>query len=151
MLRTQGDLAGALKSYRDDLAIAEKLVKQDPSNANWQRELAISDERVGDVLRTQGDLAGALKSYRDDLAIAEKLVKQDPSNATWQGDLAFFYWDTGDTLAQSDPQSQSEARSMIEKGRDILRQLKGRTGLGTLQQGWLDSIEADLQKMQQNK
>jgi hypothetical protein len=40
---------------------------------------------------------------------------------------------------------------MIEKGRDILRQLKERTGLGAQQQGWLDSIQADLRKMQEKK
>ena len=40
---------------------------------------------------------------------------------------------------------------MIEKGRDILRQLKERTGLAVQEQGWLDSIDADLQKMQKKK
>jgi len=40
---------------------------------------------------------------------------------------------------------------MIEKGRDILRQLKERMGLGVRQQKRLDSIEADLQKMQKKK
>jgi hypothetical protein len=35
---------------------------------------------------------------------------------------------------------------MVEKGRDILRQLKTRTGLMGNQQQWRDSIEADLQK-----
>jgi eukaryotic-like serine/threonine-protein kinase len=29
----QGDLAGALKSYNDSLAIAERLANSDPSNA----------------------------------------------------------------------------------------------------------------------
>ena len=83
MLSAQGDPAGALKSYRDDLAITEKLAKRDPTNAGWQRSLSISYEKVGDVLSAQGDLAGALKSYRDDLAIAEKLAKQDPTNPTF--------------------------------------------------------------------
>jgi tetratricopeptide (TPR) repeat protein len=144
----QSDLAGALKSYRDSLAIAEKLAKQDPSNANLQRDLSFSYNKVGEVQSAQGDFAGALKSYRDSLAIAEKLAKQDPSNASWQADLAYSYWRTGTSLVRSDPNSRNEARSMIEKGRDILRQLKERTGLGVLQQSWLDSIEADLQKMQ---
>ena len=38
----QGDLAGAVKSYRDSLAIAERLAQSDPGNAGWQRDLAIS-------------------------------------------------------------------------------------------------------------
>jgi tetratricopeptide (TPR) repeat protein/energy-coupling factor transporter ATP-binding protein EcfA2 len=146
-LSGQGDLSGALKSYRDSLAIAEKLVHLDPTNAVWLADLSSSYARLGDVLLAQGDLAGALNSYRDNLAIAEKLVRQDPTNAVWLADLAFSYWRTGTTLARSDPRSQKEARSMIEKGRDILRLLEARTGLTAKQQEWLDSIEAGLRKM----
>ena len=75
----QGDLAGALKSYRDSLGIAEKLAKQDPGNAGWQRDLSVSYNKVGDVQSAQGDLAGALKSYRDSLGIAEKLASRTPA------------------------------------------------------------------------
>jgi hypothetical protein len=103
------------------------------------------------VLSAQGDLAGALKSYRDSLAIREKLAKQDPGNADWQVDLAYSDWRTGTALAGLDPHSQNESRSIIEKGRDILLQLKEHTGLGVQQQRWLDSIEADLQNMQEKK
>jgi hypothetical protein len=37
----QGDLAGALTSYRDSLAIAERLAQSDPGNAGWQRNLSV--------------------------------------------------------------------------------------------------------------
>ena len=67
----QGDLAGALQSYRDSFAIRERLAKSDPGNAGWQRDLAAAYEKIGDVQVAQGDLAGALKSYRDGLAIIE--------------------------------------------------------------------------------
>ena len=40
----QGDLAGALKSYRDSLAIMKRLAKSDPGNAGWQRDLSVSFE-----------------------------------------------------------------------------------------------------------
>ena len=142
----QGDLPGALKSYRDSLAIREKLAKQDPRNAGLQRDHSVSYNKVGDVQSAQGDLAGALKSYRDSLAIFQKFAKQDPGNAGWQADLAFSYWRTGTRLARSNAQSKKDARTMVEKGRDILRALKTRTGLTRQQQQWLDSMEADLQK-----
>ena len=103
------------------------------------------------MLQAQGDLTGALKSYRDSLAIADKLAKQDPANVGWQGDLAWVYWRTGSAWAEVEPKSKNEARAMVEKGRDILRQLKERTGLTANQRGWLDSIEADLRKMQEKK
>ena len=146
ILRDEGKLGPALKSYGASLAIFEKLAKQDASNAGWQRDLSVSYNKVGDVQSAQGDLAGALKTSRDSLAIRQKLAKQDPGNADWQADLAFSYWRTGTRLARSDPQSKKDARTMVEKGRDILGELKTRTGLTRQQQQWLDSIEADLQK-----
>ena len=60
----QGDLAGALKSYRDSLDIADRLAKSYPGNAGWQRDLSVSYNKIGDVQLAQGDLAGALKSYQ---------------------------------------------------------------------------------------
>jgi tetratricopeptide (TPR) repeat protein len=80
----QGDLPGALKSYSDGLAIAERLAKSDPGNTEWQRDLSVSYNFVGNVQVAQGDLAGALKSYNDSLAIRDPLPKSDPSNAGWQ-------------------------------------------------------------------
>ena len=74
MQEAQGDLAGALKSYRDGLAIRERLAKSDPGNAVWQRDLAVSFDRVGNVQVAQGDLAGALKSYGD----------ASPSSSAWR-------------------------------------------------------------------
>jgi hypothetical protein len=42
LLVAQGDLTAALKSYRDSLAIADRLAKADPNNAEWQRDLIVS-------------------------------------------------------------------------------------------------------------
>ena len=149
--RAQGDLAGALKSYRESLGIAEKLAKHDPGNVDWQRDLSVSDYNVGDLQRAQGDLAGTLKSYRESLGIREKLAKQNPSNALWQCDLALVYWKTGSVWAQVEPKSRNEARATVERGRDILRQMKEHMGLTAVHQEWLNSIEADLRKMQKKK
>ena len=40
---------------------------------------------------------------------------------------------------------------MVEKGHDVLRQLKTRAGLTVEQQRWLDEMEADLRKMREAK
>ena len=63
----------------------------DPGNAEWQRDLSVSHDRIGDVQRTQGDLPAALTSYRASLAIRERLAKADPGNAGWQRDLIVSY------------------------------------------------------------
>ena len=52
----QGDLPGALSAYEAALAIAERLAAADPGNANWQRDLAVSHNKLGDVRVAQGDL-----------------------------------------------------------------------------------------------
>ena len=110
----QGDLAGALKSYNDSLAIRDRLAKSDPGNAGWQRDLSVSYERAGDVQVAQGDLAGALKSYNDSLAIFDRLAKSDPGNAGWQRDLAVSNEHLGDVytlkIKSSRPSPHSKAR-----------------------------------------
>ena len=99
----QGDLAAALQSYRDSLAIIERLAKSDTGNAVWQRDLSLSYERIGNVQLAQSDLAGALASYREGLAIRERLAKSDPGNADWQSDLWVSYDKIGNVqLAQGD-------------------------------------------------
>jgi Tetratricopeptide repeat len=83
----QGDLAGALKSYRDCLAIAERLAQSDPGNAGWQRDLASSYGRLADVYRQSKDRRKALAALRQGKAIMDRLVKL---SASWKRDLAWF-------------------------------------------------------------
>ena len=81
----------ALGSYRAGLAIAERLAKSDPSNADWQRILSLSYQEIGGVEALQGQLAQALESFQASFVITERLAKSDPSNANWQRDLAMCY------------------------------------------------------------
>ena len=66
----------------------ERLATADPTNADWQRDLSVSQNNVGDVLRNQGDLAGALAAYRESLIGFKRLATVDPTNAGWQRDLS---------------------------------------------------------------
>jgi tetratricopeptide (TPR) repeat protein len=86
VLVEQGKLDEALKAYRDSLAIRERLAAADRSNTQWQRDLSISYEKVGEVLVAQGKLDEALKAYRDSLAI----FAIAPSYTQWKKDLAWF-------------------------------------------------------------
>jgi len=88
LAEAQGDLAGALRYFTDDLAIAKRLAASDPANATWQRDLSLSLYSLGSLAEAQGDLAGALRYFTDDLAIAERLAASEPANAKWQEDLA---------------------------------------------------------------
>ena len=115
MLVAQGNLAEALKSYRDGLAIRERLAKADPQ----QRRLAARSVGVVQQGRRRaggaGQLAEALKSYRDGLAIAERLAKADPSNTGWQRDLSVSYNKVGDVLV-----AQGNLAEALKSYRDSL-------------------------------
>jgi hypothetical protein len=56
----QAGLVQALESYRAGLAIAARLAKSDPGNAEWEHYLSVSYQKVGDVEDEQGELAQAL-------------------------------------------------------------------------------------------
>ncbi len=86
----QGDLAGALTSYRDSLAIRDRLAKSDPGNAGWQRDLAISFSKLASVYLAQNDDARGREAREGGRAIMVKLVALSPDNATWKSDLAWF-------------------------------------------------------------
>lgn len=73
-LAAQGNLTGALESYRASLSIDERLFSNDPGNSSWQYNLSISNERIGDVRLAEGNLPGALEAYGESLAIAKQLI-----------------------------------------------------------------------------
>ena len=86
----QGDLAGALKSYRDDLAITDRLARSDPGNAGWQRDLAVSNGNIAIVLGKMGNGAEALEALRRGHAIMVRMTALSPDNVQWKRDLDWF-------------------------------------------------------------
>ena len=87
-----------LRSFRDSLAIGDRLAKADPNNAGWQRDLSVSYDKVGDVLVAQGNLPEALKAFQAVSRLRDRLAKADPNNAGWQRDLSVSYNKVGDVL-----------------------------------------------------
>ena len=100
---TYRTLTAAAAFLSDVHEVLAKLAASDPSNAGWQRDLSVSQEKIGDVLLAQGDLAGALQAYRESLAVPRLLAAADPSNAGRQRDLSVSHSKVGDVLlAQGD-------------------------------------------------
>ena len=79
--QAQGDLAGARAAYEAALTISDRLAKQDPANAQWQRDLSVSHINLGEVRRAQGDLAGARAAYEAATAVARELYARHPDDA----------------------------------------------------------------------
>ena len=72
--------------------------RADPSNAAWQRDLAVAHSRVGGVLQAQGKLGEAQAAFGEYLAISRRLAEADPSNAGWQRELAVAHGRVGGVL-----------------------------------------------------
>ena len=64
-----------------------RLVQVDPANTEWQHNLSVSNDTIGDVLVAQGEGPAALRAYQEALTIREGLAKLDPANTEWQRDL----------------------------------------------------------------
>jgi hypothetical protein len=75
--QAQGDLAGALVSYRKDLEICERLAKQDAANVQWQTDVVVSCWKLAAV--SQGEEAKGF--LQRGLAILERLAKENRLDA----------------------------------------------------------------------
>ena len=121
MLVAQGDRTGALAAYREGLDIRHALAAKDPGNTLWQRDVYVSQIKVGNVLVAQGDRTGALAAYRAGLDIRRALAAKDPGNTLWQRDVSVSQDRVGDVLvAQGD---LAGALAAYREGLDIRRAL----------------------------
>jgi len=121
VLQAQGKLGEAQVAFAENLAISRRLAEQDPSNAGWQRDLAVAHSRVGGVLQAQGKLGEAQAAFAEDLAIMRRLAEQDPSNAGWQRELAGAHSWVGDVLQAQD--KLGEAQAAFAEDLAIMRRL----------------------------
>jgi tetratricopeptide (TPR) repeat protein len=90
VLVEQGNLPEALKSFRDGLAIRDRLAQADPGNAGWQRDLSVSHAKLAAVFRREGETAKALEVLRRARATMVHMTTLSPDNAIWKNDLAWF-------------------------------------------------------------
>ena len=59
----------------------------EPGNSEWQRDLSISYNNLGDVERAAGNLGAARERYEAGIAIGDRLAALEAGNALWQRDL----------------------------------------------------------------
>jgi hypothetical protein len=73
-----GDLAGARARFEEDLAIARKLAKDNPSSAQAQRDLLVSLVKLGQLIHDRARLREALAIARE-LERTGRLAPRDRS------------------------------------------------------------------------
>lgn len=109
LMQAHGNLPAAQESFEESLSISRRMAEQDPSNAGWQRDLAVVHSWVGGVLKRQNNLQMAEDEFGNCLSISRKLAEQDPSNAGWQRDLAMAYSWVGDVLQAQNKLEKAQA------------------------------------------
>ncbi|MGK2898844.1 MAG: tetratricopeptide repeat protein [Burkholderiaceae bacterium] len=98
-----GDLTAARAHYDAGHSSALHRLENDPDDADAERDLAVSHDRIGNALVAQGDGPGALTAYRTSLAIAARLAAYDSDHTQPQRDLSVSHNKIGDVLvAQGD-------------------------------------------------
>lgn len=87
-LEERGAVADVLTLCRSGLAMAERLAKADPGQADLQGLLSVAHGKVGDALAARGDLAAALDHYKASVEGLEPFATADPTNIDWQRVIA---------------------------------------------------------------
>jgi tetratricopeptide (TPR) repeat protein len=115
-----GDLTAAQTAFTAARQLAEQLARH-PVNAEWQRDLSVSHNKIGDVLVAQGDGPGALAAYRKGLAIGEALAARDPTNSQWAVDVVVSCAKLGSLTREH---TTDMRRAYLTRGREMLVSLK---------------------------
>ncbi|MBL8695071.1 MAG: CHAT domain-containing protein, partial [Planctomycetes bacterium] len=116
-----GDSDRALATWRQVNERLAELCSLHPDRADFQRDLSVSYERMGDLMLAlgQGDQAKAF--FEKALQIAERLARSEPDRADFQRDLSVSYNKLGDlmlALGQGD-----QAKAFFEKDLQIAESL----------------------------
>jgi len=103
-LMQRGDTAGAVKVFRQALAIYEPLAASDRNNLQLRQDMAVCYDSLGDALGSpaflsQRDTPAAVVSYRRALAIDEEITAVDPSHRRARRGVAVELTKIGDMLA----------------------------------------------------
>jgi tetratricopeptide (TPR) repeat protein len=103
------------------LALTRALAAEGPENLEWQRDVSVSLNGLGDILWSRGDLAGALAAHREALGILRALTTRYPGGL--RRDIAVTLSKIGDVLAaQGD---RTGALVAYREGLEIARMLSG--------------------------
>jgi len=115
-----GDREDARLSLERSIKIRERLARENPKVAGFQRDLANSHFEMGLVLRATGRTNQALESHGKALDIRERLTRENPRVIEFQSDLAHSHHGIGDLKRETGHldqavQSHGEALKIRER------------------------------------
>ena len=110
----------ALARYEELRKVHEQQAQAEPERADYQRDLSVSYERVGDLYSALGQGEQARQAYLKSLAIRERLAQAEPDRADYQRDLSVSYNKVGDlysALGQGEQARQAYLKSLAIRER----------------------------------
>jgi eukaryotic-like serine/threonine-protein kinase len=93
-----GNSAGAIASIGKTIAILERLVREHPANAEYERELALAYNGLGGLYLLSGPPDKAVESLKKSLARLEALLAKDPASEDLRQHMAYAYLGLGKAL-----------------------------------------------------
>jgi tetratricopeptide (TPR) repeat protein len=94
--KLEGKWQDALRQYQAALAVIQRLVQKDPNRPDWQRDLATTRMRIGDLMQER-DPQMALEQYTLALPVRERLA-HGSDNDGLRSNLSVAYNRIGDML-----------------------------------------------------
>ena len=115
--------------------ITGQLVCQEPGRADFQNDLAISHERMGDLAAGSSQTETARQHFAQALQIREALVQQEPGRADFEAALVVPLVRLGDRVTLT---------LTLTRALDIVRRLEVEDRLTAQQSGWRAGLEQGL-------
>lgn len=120
----RGDRQVGISLFKGARALHERLAEQDPSNLAWKHGLAVSRERIGDMLLDLGDPSNACAEFRAALDIVKRLAEQHPNDASWKRCVSIVHGKVGGALLSQDDTTGAliELRTAFDLAASLARQ-----------------------------
>ena len=97
------------------MGIIGQLAAAEPDRADYQRDLSVAYERIGDLRHALGHGDAARQAYERSLAILEQLAAAEPDRADYQRDLSVCH----DNLARLWEEAGDRGRALDYRERDL--------------------------------
>jgi tetratricopeptide (TPR) repeat protein len=125
---SKGQIEAAAQAHREAVAMREQLVREEPENVTYRRELMMSYGRLADLLGSRmgenlGDFAGAAQALQQATEIADWLVQHDSADRNARYDLASVRMRAGLLLLRELGQPD-RAAALLEQAQALLATLE---------------------------
>ena len=138
---TIGSTDRSLSRYTDLTRLLEVRCTAKPDRADFQRDLSVSYDRMGDIYRALGEGEKARQAFLQSLQISERLATAEPDRADYRIDLSL-------SLIRVGLVSGAEGRRAIEMAREILVELDLAGRLPLSDKPKIEAIESILSQLE---